>query len=749
MASPSSASLTGVLERIIFFNEENHYTIAEFRPDAANPKDAEAKVTIVGALPGVECGETLHLTGEWTKHAQHGAQFKVLGFKSELPASVYGIRKYLGSGLVPGIGKVYANKIVDAFGTDTFRVLSEESGKLRDVEGIGKKRATSIKQAWDEKRTERELYIFLQTYGVTPSQCVKLVKHFGPSAKQVLLNEPYRVAREIDGIGFKTADRIAINLGFANDAPPRLDAGLIFALETLQEEGHTAFLEAGLVDYSSNQLETDSKLVEARINALVESKALIRHWPAGVDNPLPGTALLQLPHNDRAEQKISDVVSRLNRVPSGLPSIKSDAAVKWAEEKAGFAFHELQRIAVRNALTHKFTILTGGPGTGKTTILRALVDILKAKKVRVHLAAPTGRAAQRLAETTGGFASTIHRLLKFDPSNGGFTSNESSPLATDFLIVDEASMLDARLASALLQSVPAKAHLLLVGDTDQLPSVGAGNVLKDLISAGSGTTDHPVTLIPVTRLSVIYRQKEQSGIVTTAHAINSGDPSLPPTVTELTDIQAWSDLTFVAATDAEDCLRKVTALCTEFIPKLWKWFNPAADIQVLAPMHKGVAGVANLNLALQAALNPHERGLRGLTAEYRSGDKVIQLRNNYDKNLFNGDIGTVTGIDASAGTLEAEFDGERHPFDRGEFGDLALAYAISIHKSQGSEYPVVIIPLLKGHFMMLQRNLLYTAITRGKKKVLIVGEPAAYAMAVRNSESKQRVTHLQQKIARG
>ena len=738
MAPPAPSSLTGVLERIIFFNEENHYTIAEFRPDAVNPKDPEAKVTIVGALPGVECGETLHLDGEWTRHAQHGAQFKVAAFKSELPSSVYGIRKYLGSGLVPGIGKVYANKIVDAFGTDTFRVLSEESGRLRDVAGIGKKRATSIKQAWDEKRTERELYIFLQTYGVTPSQCVKLVNHFGPGAKQVLLNEPYRVAREIDGIGFKTADRIAINLGFANDAPPRLDAGLIFALETLQEEGHTAFREADLRDYSSNQLETDSKLVEARITALVEAKALIRHQPAGVTDPLPGSALIQLPHNDRAEQKIADVVSRLNRVASGLPPIKADAAVKWAEAKAGFTFHELQRTAVRHALTHKFTLLTGGPGTGKTTILRALVEILKAKKVRVHLAAPTGRAAQRLAETTGGFASTIHRLLKYDPASGGFTSNESHPLATDFLIVDEASMLDARLAAALLQAVPAKAHLLLVGDTDQLPSVGAGNVLKDLIATERA---------PVTRLSVIYRQKEQSGIVTTAHAINSGDASLPPAVTELTNIQAWSDLTFVVATDAEDCLRKVTALCTEFVPQLWKWFHPVDDVQVLAPMHKGVAGVANLNATLQGALNPHARGLRGPTAEYRPGDKVIQLRNNYDKNLFNGDIGTVKSIDGVAGTLDAQFDGDRHTFDRGEFGDLALAYAISIHKSQGSEYPVVIIPLLKGHFMMLQRNLLYTAITRGKKKVVIVGEPAAYAMAVRNSESKQRITHLQAKIA--
>ncbi len=813
--SPPPATLTGVIERIIFLNEENHYTIAEFRPDTPSPGDTPASaktpagkaparpelVTIVGALPGVECGETLHLNGEWTRHAQHGAQFKILAFKSELPSSVYGIRKYLGSGLVSGIGKVYANKIVDAFGTDTFRVLSEESGRLRDVAGIGKKRATAIKQAWEEKRTERELYIFLQTYGVTPGQCVKLVKHFGGDAKRVLTTEPYKVAREIEGIGFKTADRIAINLGFANDAPPRLDAGIIYALETLQEEGHTAFGEADLRDHTANLLETDSKLVEARIAALVDSKALVRHvagavapatvkveshklkasaassQPSALSSQLSAlssqlnaqSALIQLPHNDRAEQKIAGVVARLTRVASGLPPIKVDAAVQWAEAKAGFAFHELQRAGLRNALNHKLTVLTGGPGTGKTTILRALVEILKAKKVRVHLAAPTGRAAQRLAETTGGFASTIHRLLKYDAARGGFTANENSPLATDFLVVDEASMLDARLAAALMQAVPSRAHLLVVGDIDQLPSVGAGNVLKDLIAT---------ELVPVTRLSVIYRQKEQSGIVTTAHAINSGDPSLPPTVPEVGSAQPWSDLTFVAAIDAEDCLRKVIELCTEFVPRHWKWFHPVNDVQILAPMHKGTAGVANLNVQLQAALNPGVGGhapvpafrtdagagtrpptsirrptpgraptaLRTINGEYRPGDKVIQLRNNYDKNLFNGDIGTVVSVDPETSTLEADFDGDRHPFDRGEFAHLGLAYAISIHKSQGSEYPVVIVPLLKAHFMMLQRNLLYTAITRGKKKVFLVGEPAAYAMAVRNSESKLRVTHLREKI---
>ena len=746
MAPPAdSTTLNGVVERIIFLNEENHYTIAEFRPDIPAGKGRTEAVTIVGALPGVECGETLHLTGAWTSHAQHGAQFKVASFRSELPANVYGIRKYLGSGLVPGIGKVYANKIVDSFGTDTFRVLSEESARLRDVPGIGKKRASAIKQAWDEKRAERELYIFLQTYGVTPSQCVKLVKRYGGEAKEVLSREPYRVAREIDGIGFKTADRIAINLGFANDAPPRLDAGIVHALETLQEEGHTAFPRADLVDAAAGMLETQAALVAARLDALLAAGQVVCN---GGDGAEPSVPLIQLPRLDTAERRIAEAVLRLTRAASGLPPIRIPAAMEWAEGRAGFAFHGLQGAAVRHALAHKVSILTGGPGTGKTTCLRALVEILKAKKARVHLAAPTGRAAQRLAATTGGFASTIHRLLRFDPASGGFTVDEARPLPTDFLIVDEVSMLDARLAAALFSAVPPKAHLLLVGDSDQLPSVGAGNVLKDLIAASPRLADpggEPA--VPVTRLEVIFRQRGQSPIVTTAHAINSGDPSPPPVYTETAAVPPGMDLALVSASSTEDCLRKVIELCTVFIPRHYPRIDPVGDVQVLAPMHKGVAGVSNFNTQLQGALNPRGQGVRSPSGEFRPGDKVIQLRNNYDKNLFNGDIGAVLTVDAANGTMTADFDGDRQAFERADLGDLALAYAISIHKSQGSEYPVVIIPLLKAHFMMLQRNLLYTAITRGRSKVFIVGEPAAYAMAVRNSESKQRITHLRQKLA--
>jgi exodeoxyribonuclease V alpha subunit len=760
----SPDTLAGVLERIIFLNEENHYTIAEFRRE-----DTDEKVTIVGPLPGVQCGETLHLRGSWTRHSQHGDQFKVETFTSELPSSVHGIRKYLGSGLVPGIGKVYANKIVDAFGADTFRVLSEESARLRRVPGIGPKRAAAIKKAWEDQRALREIHIFLQTYGVTTSQCVKLVNRYGAQAKPILLAEPYRVAREIEGIGFKTADRIAINLGFANDAPPRLDAGILYALESLQEDGHTAYREADLRDYATELLQTTAERVAARIDALVESKELVRHAVAGVADPGPGSAspatILQLPVNDYAEQKIAGVVARLTRVASGLPAIKVDAALAWAQKRAGFVFHELQAAAVRHALTHKLSILTGGPGTGKTSILRALVQILKAKEVRVHLAAPTGRAAQRLTETSGGFASTIHRLLKFDAAKGGFTVNESSPLATDFLIVDEASMLDTRLAAALFAAVPSRAHLLLVGDIDQLPSVGAGNVLKDLIIAG----ERDGVPIPITRLTVIYRQQGQSLIVTTAHAINAGEPRPPQVAHDLAAVQAWSDLNFIAADSAEDCLQKVLALCTEFIPRHYRWLHPINDVQVLAPMHKGVAGVANLNKELQAALNPGGVGpsladgpprrraawtqgpalqsLRTASGEFRPGDKLIQLRNNYDQGLFNGDIGSVVSVAPEAGTLVADFDGEKHVLERGDFGDIAPAYAISIHKSQGSEYPAVIVVLLKANFVMLQRNLLYTALTRGRKKVFLVGEPAAYSIAVRNSESKTRCTHLREKIS--
>lgn len=732
----ATETLEGVLERIIFFNEENHYCIAEFRPG-----DGKNKTTIVGALPGVQCGETLKLSGIWVRHPQHGDQFKVQSFTSELPATVYGIRKYLGSGLVPGIGKVYANKIVDQFGEDTLRVISEESALLRKVPGIGKGRATAIKVAWDEQSALREVMVFLQTYGVSVSQCLRIVKSYGSEARTVLQQEPYRVAREIDGIGFKTADRIAINLGFANDSPPRLDAGLVYALQALEEEGHTAFREDDLLDQAAEMLQTDRQLLIGRCHALVTDKVFSR-YPS--QEASASNRFIQLPHSDRAEGRIAESVRRLGAARSGLPPIRIEGAVTWAQQRAGFQFSPDQEQAIRESLGHKLFILTGGPGTGKTTILRALVEILKAKKVRVHLAAPTGRAAQRLAETTGGYAQTIHRLLKFEPARGGFTVNQSQPLNTDFLIVDEASMLDARMAAAVFQALPSAAHLVLVGDIDQLPSVGAGNVLNDLIASRA---------VPVVRLKAIFRQQAHSLIVTAAHAINRGEVILPPTVDSPEAIEAGGDLWFLSALSAEDCLAKVLQLVRSTISSRFH-LDPVADTQVLAPMHRGPVGVGNLNRELQNLVAERASGrnrpvLKTGFGEFREGDKIIQTRNNYDKGLFNGDIGSITLVDPDSGTFQADFDGERHDFDRGDLTDVSLAYAISIHKSQGSEYPAVIVPLLKSHFMMLQRNLLYTAITRGKKRVIVVGEPAAYAMAVRNSESRQRCTLLKARILEG
>lgn len=721
---PEDARIIGVLERIVFYNDENYFTIGELK----RSDDSRETVTVTGTLPAVQCGETLELVGEWVLNKNYGRQFKIASFTSKLPSSVHGIRKYLGSGLIPGIGKAYAERIVARFGADTLRIISEESARLKEIPGIGSARIKSIRESWEEQTALREIIIFLQTYGVTSAQCTRIVKTYGNGAKKILQENPYRLARDIDGIAFPTADKIARNLGIPNESERRIEAGILYALDSAELDGHTAFPQEALQKNAAELLDVPTDCVAKTLSKLIEKKSLL---------PLPGSELRLLQKSDlaKAEAEIAACTRLLLQTPDKLPPIKIDRAVLWAEEHAGFEFAPEQKKAVATALSEKFSVITGGPGTGKTTILRAVCSILRAKKVRITLAAPTGRAAQRMSETAGLPAGTIHRLLKPEPLLGGFVHNENYPLETDFVIVDETSMLDTKLASALMRAVPREAHLVFVGDVNQLPSVGPGNVLGDLIDSNR---------IPVTRLSAVYRQGKRSGIVTTAHAILQGDARPPePQQLSVYEFNPAKDIHFIHADSAEDCTKKTVELATRAIPRLLG-MQSAESVQVLVPMHRGNVGVQNLNALLQKAFK--HNSAQGVPApggtRFEVGDKVLQNRNNYDKNVFNGDLGYIENVFPETGGVRVRFSDAAVDYTRSELSELQLAYAITIHKSQGSEFPAVVIPLTKGHFMMLRRNLIYTAITRGRKKVFIVGEPAAYAMAVKNAESMRRYTGL-------
>lgn len=750
-ATLSDSQVEGVLERIIFSNEDNAYVVGELRLTDGGKKSRA--VTVLGTLPGVQCGETLKLTGEWTTHREHGEQFKIASFQSKLPSSVYGIRKYLGSGLVQGIGPKYADRIVDTFGADTLKVISEESKRLQEVPGIGKERAASIKSAWDDQRAVRDVLMFLQTYGVTTNQCVRLVKRYGSNTRRLLEENPFRLARDIERIGFKTADKIARNLGFPNDSDTRIDAGILYALQNFEEEGHTCIPVRDLVGATAKLLELPGDQITPRLEGLRKREEIVAvTWKQ--------TTRYQLSSTYRAEGRLAEALNQLLATRSSLPRIKIEKAIDWAQQRAGFTFSSGQHQALATLLSSKVSILTGGPGTGKTTILQAVVNILKAKKIRIQLASPTGRAAQRLSDSAGHPAATIHRLLKFDAAKGRFFHGPDQTLPCGVLIVDEASMLDTRLSASLIRALSPAASLIFVGDADQLPSVGAGNVLHDLIQSGR---------IPVTRLDQIFRQSSESSIVAVAHQVLHGDPLLPYTANLAREINPEADFHFILAENSEAALHKTLALATDFLPRTFR-VDPIAGIQVLSPMHRGQVGIQNLNTELQQQLNPlqqarkrpnqsvqqthfRERSGRTLPAEtqygettFRIGDKVIQTRNNYDKNLFNGDMGVIEGVAADSRTLSIVFNGKSHEFERSDLGELQLAYAVSVHKSQGSEYPIVLLPLLKQHYMMLQRNLLYTGITRGKQKVFVIGEPEAWQMAVRNRDATLRQTDLLNKL---
>ena len=741
-AQPAFQQLEGTLERITFQNEENGYTVARLVPRG---KDYE--VTLVGTLSGATPGASLRLQGMWTNHPQYGRQFEVINFTVLLPATVEGIRKYLGSGLIKGIGPVTAGRIVDQFGMDTLDVIEHTPQRLREIAGIGERRTTWITRAWEEQKQIKEIMVFLQSHGVSTSLAVKIFKQYGEAAIQVVQHEPYRLARDIYGIGFKTADKIARQLGMPPDSPARIQAGLLYTLSQLSDEGHCFATQPQLIEASAGILELGGDTCQAQLASLVQQNEVISE-DGGVGSEDSGASTsginaggnsvaIYLPPFYRAEVGVANKLRRIQAAGrdrlEGFRALDWDKAFAWIDETSAIRLTKQQKAAIRMALTEKVSILTGGPGTGKSTITGSLIRLLKTRGSSVLLAAPTGRAAKRLSEATGLEAKTIHRLLEFKPAQGNqFLRDGENPLDSDLIIVDETSMVDILLMNHLLNAIEAGCHLLLVGDVDQLPSVGPGNVLRDLIASGA---------IPVTRLDTIFRQAEDSFIIVNAHRINQGQMPLFD--------QKAQDFFLFAEPDAAKAADWVLELVARRIPARFG-FRSNEDIQVLSPMHRGTVGVSDLNERLQAELNPpgpgkaeHRHGHRIL----REGDRVMQVRNDYDRVVFNGDMGRIERIDLEDQVIIVTIDERAVEYDFSQLDELVHAYAISIHKAQGSEFPVVVIPLLTQHYMMLQRNLLYTGVTRARKLVVLVGSKQAIAMAVRNNRISQRNTRLAQRLA--
>ncbi len=708
-------TLEGLVERITFFNPENGYTVLRLQP-AGRPARPDDLLTVVGNLPEVSPGERLRLHGDWTTHPTYGRQFRAERCEQLLPATVEGIRRYLGSGLIKGIGPRTASKIVDEFGAETMYVIDQEPHRLREVHDIGPKRYAIITEAWQAQKAIKEVMVFLQGHGVTTGLAVKIYKQYGDAAIATVRGDPYRLARDIWGIGFKTADKIAMALGLPADSPSRQEAGLAYALSELSNEGHTFAPQPVLLEKAAellnlpeeglapalDRLETDRRIRREQVEAL-EAVYLTPFYQAET-----GVA-----------RRLRTLLATLGRPLQSLFVPERDLGL--SDEQMG---------AVHTALSNKVSILTGGPGTGKTTTVQALIAALERAGCTYALASPTGRAAKRLAEATGRPAATIHRLLGFSP-DGTFAYEEGETLKVDMLVVDEASMLDLLLANNLLKALDPSAHLLLVGDVDQLPSVGAGNVLRDLIESGA---------VPVTRLSHIFRQAEGSPIVRNAHRIIHGEmPQFP---------KEGSDFFIFTQDDPARAADWVVDVVANRIPARFG-LDPVRDVQVLSPMHRGETGVRALNERLQAALNPPgdskaEKAVGGRV--FRQGDRVMQLRNDYHKEVFNGDIGWVREVDLEMQALAVDFDGETVFYDWSEADELTHAFAASVHKAQGSEYPAVVLALLPQHYMLLQRNLLYTAVTRARQLCVIVGNRKAIAMAVKNAKVGKRWSGLRARL---
>ncbi|MET9645936.1 SF1B family DNA helicase RecD2 [Streptomyces syringium] len=731
------AVVEGVLERITYANEESGYTVA--RVDTG--RGSGDLLTVVGSLLGAQPGESLRLEGRWGSHPQYGRQFTVENYTTVLPATIQGIRRYLGSGLIKGIGPRIADRIVSHFGTDTLEIIEEDPKRLIEVPGLGPKRTKSIGAAWEEQKAIKEVMVFLQGVGVSTSIAVRIYKKYGDASISVVRNQPYRLAADVWGIGFLTADRIAQSVGIPHDSPERAKAGLQYALSQSTDQGHCYLPEERLIADAVKLLQVDTGLViDCLAELAADEEGVVREPVPGPEGGAPVTAVYLVPFH-RAELSLAGQLTRLLRTEEDrlavFRGVEWDKALAWLADRTGAELAPEQQQAVRLALSEKVAVLTGGPGCGKSFTVRSVVELARAKKAKVVLAAPTGRAAKRLSELTGAEASTVHRLLELKPG-GDAAYDRDRPLDADLVVVDEASMLDLLLANKLVKAVPPGAHLLLVGDVDQLPSVGAGEVLRDLLAPGGP--------VPAVRLTRIFRQAQQSGVVTNAHRINSGVPPIT---------QGMTDFFLFPEEDTEEAGRLTVDVAARRIPAKFG-LDPRRDIQVLAPMHRGPAGAGTLNGLLQQAITPArpdlpERRFGGRV--FRVGDKVTQIRNNYEKGqngVFNGTVGVVTALDADEQRLTVRTDeDEEVGYDFDELDELAHAYAVTIHRSQGSEYPAVVIPVTTGAWMMLQRNLLYTAVTRAKRLVVLVGSRKALGQAVRTMSAGKRCTALDHRLGGG